>query len=100
MKRTKAILLRTISALVVLVLGVAATDFAVKTTRDYDHFKEVVSGLHGMKPGESREEILYVMGQPDFVYKNDESQRTSTSDLPTGTNINDYLVQRSILFGT
>lgn len=92
MKRAKTILLRTIAALVVLVLGIATTDFAVKTTRDYDYFKEAVSQLHGMKPGESREEILYAMGQPDFVYKDDESPRTRTSDLPVGSDINDYLV--------
>jgi outer membrane protein assembly factor BamE (lipoprotein component of BamABCDE complex) len=92
MKRIKKIFLRTLAALVVLVLGIIATDFAVKTARNYDHFKKAVSALHGMKPGESREQILYAMGKPDFVRKDDDSERNRTSDLPTGTNINDYLV--------
>ncbi|AMM13088.1 hypothetical protein AX768_02130 [Burkholderia sp. PAMC 28687] len=92
MKSIKKVLLRTAAALFVLALGIAAISFTVATSRDFDRFKEVASGLHGMKPGQSQDEILYVMGKPDFVRKDIESQKLSTSELPIGTNINDYLV--------
>lgn len=92
MKKTKKILLWTVAAPMILATGFVAINFSNETAKNYEIFKKSVSELHGLRPKESQEEVLYSMGKPDYVYKDDNSRRYGVSELPIGTNINDYLI--------
>ncbi len=86
----------------VAVLGVLAVsaNFFVNLNREYGQFNEAMSGMKGVKFGESQQELLYAFGPPRYVQKVEHNGKSSTDDdsrlrspdfdLPPGAKIEDF----------
>lgn len=89
----KKILLGIVAAIVVFVLGANGAKYVSDISLAYSAFKESMSGLHGVKLGDSQEELLYAMGEPDYVQRDINSpERSVTAGFQDGTKISDYRI--------
>lgn len=96
MKRKFFLLASALAALGVLAIGVT---YSLSLIDKYEGFKDSMSGMSGVKFGDSQDEILYSLGSPKFVQEaefdgegdSDRSRlRTPEFDFPPGAKVEDY----------
>ena len=78
---------------VAAILGVLAVSayLIANLNREYGQFKETMSGMKGVKFGQSQQELLYAIGPPTYVRKDEDGKLLNPSfDFPPGAKVEDF----------